>query len=62
MEILKVGVLDVGFKPFVPQGEAETSKLLLKCISLCQGWGLWWECVSDFPTCFDVSIFSLTYG
>ena len=30
------------------------------CLVPCQGWGLFQECVSAFPTCFDVGIFSVT--
>lgn len=31
------------------------------CMVLCQGWGLCQECVSAFPTHFDVGIFSFTW-
>lgn len=41
--VIKVMVLDVEFKRFVPQQVAEACKLLLNCISLCQGWGLMME-------------------
>lgn len=29
-------------------------------MALCWGWGLWRECVSAIPTCFDVGIFSVS--
>lgn len=32
------------------------------CMALCCGEDLWQECVSDFPTCFNVGIFSFAQG
>lgn len=54
---LKIGALDVGSKPFTLQGEAGSCEFLLDCTSLCQGWGLWQECVSAFPTSFNAGFF-----
>lgn len=59
-EILKVRVLDVGFKPFSSEEEAEGCKFPLNCMLLCQRWGLWSECVSALSTCFVVGFFSFT--
>lgn len=30
--------------------------------ALCQEWGLWWTCVSAFPTHFDVGILSVLWS
>lgn len=59
-EVLKVGGLDVGFKPFAPQVETWNWEAPPNCLTLCQGWGLWQECASAFPTHFDEGIFSFT--
>lgn len=48
--VLKVRVLDIGSNPFASQGKTN--------IWLC--WDLVYECGSDFPTHFNVGIFSLT--
>ena len=40
MAALKVGVLDVCSKPFVPLGEAGSWGLPPDYKALCQGWGL----------------------
>ena len=34
-EVLRVRVLDVGYKPTTPQGEIGNSELPLNCMSLC---------------------------
>lgn len=57
MDVLKVGMLDTGSKPFALQGEAGNCE----CMSLPWVWILREECVSVFPTHLyigDVGIFS----
>ena len=58
--VLKVGLVDVETKPFTPQGEAGSWGFLPNCVMLCQGWSLWWECVSALLTCFDIGVFSFS--
>ena len=60
MQVLKVGVLDEGFKPFAPQGEAQVCEFPPHCGSLWQRWSLWQDCVSASPTCFNVGFYSFT--
>ena len=38
MGVLKVGVLDVGSKPFAPQGEAGSWEFPPGCLALYWGW------------------------
>lgn len=48
-----VGVLkfeDVGSKPFAPRGETRSYGFPSDCMALGQGWDLWPESISDFPT------------
>lgn len=61
MGVVKVMGLDVKLKHLVPQREAEACKLLLNCISLCQGWGYDGSVSQGIPTCFDVDTFSFIY-
>lgn len=56
VEVLKIGMLDVGSKSFTPQGETGNCGFLLNCMLLCQEWGLWQACVSAFPTHFHVGL------
>lgn len=62
VEALKVGALHVWSKVFATQKEAILMKrnwgFCPDSVVLCQGRGLWWECVSAFLLHFDVSIFS----
>lgn len=46
------------FKPFAFQGESGLWEFPPNCMALCQGWGLWQECISAFRTHFILSIFS----
>lgn len=39
MGVLEVGVLNVGSKPFTPQGEAGSWEFLPNCVELCVGGG-----------------------
>lgn len=56
VEVLKVGELYVGSKPF-SQGEAGNLGFPPNCMSLYQGWNLWQDCSSAFPIGFVVDIF-----
>ena len=56
--VLTVGVLDVGSKPFALLGEAGSWGFRPHGMAQCQEWGSSQECVSAFPTYFDVGIFS----
>lgn len=60
---LNVRAWDVGSKPFSPQSEARSYEFPLEYMVLGQGWGLLWECVSDFSTHFDrvIWVFSLAW-
>ena len=57
MQVLKVGVPDVGFQLFAPQGEALWFEFLPDCGFLCQQMGLWQDCVSASPFCFGMGVF-----
>lgn len=46
MQVLKGRVPDVGFKPFVPQGEAQSCEFPSEYRLLHWGLGLWQDCVS----------------
>ena len=59
MAALKAGVLDVWSKHFSLEGETESWVFPPESKVLCQGWVLWRECVSAFPTCFNLDIFSV---
>lgn len=61
VDVLKVGMLDAGSKPFALQGEARNFECPSNCMSLPWVWILWEEYVSAFPThlyTVDVDIFS----
>lgn len=60
VEVLKVGVLDFGSKPFTPQGRAGSWELPFNCMALGQGWVLWQKCIATYPIHFDVGLFSFT--
>lgn len=51
------------FKPCISQEEAGNWEVTPNCSTLCQGWGLWQECVSAFFTHFNCEYFliCLTY-
>lgn len=58
--IFKTWVTRCIIKPFTPQGEAESWEFSHNCIVVpCLRWDLWQECVSAFPTCFNVRFFSV---
>ena len=57
VRVLKVVVPDVGFEPFVSQGEALGFEFPPSCGLPYWGWGLWQDCEPTFPTCFDVVFF-----
>lgn len=48
-------------KPFTTQRESGSYEFLSSCVSLCHGWGLWWDCVSA-STHFNVVFFSFWCG
>lgn len=52
MQVLKVGVPDVGYKSFAPQGEAPGFEFPLYCELLCQGRGFYSKIVSRSPLPF----------
>ena len=54
-----VGVLAVSSKCFSPQGEAGI-RSLLPIVRSCAGSGGHGECVSAFPVCFNMGVFSFT--
>lgn len=54
MQVLKVGVSNVRFKPFTPRGEAPGFKLPPDSELPCQLCGLLQGCVLAFSTWFDV--------
>lgn len=58
MQVLKVRVPDVGFKPFCPQGEGPGFEFLPHCGSLHQGWSLFLNCVLASLTLFNVGFLS----
>lgn len=60
MGILKVGALDVKFKPFAYQREAGNWGFPLHLMVLWCVWVLWREYVSVFSTYFNVSIFAVS--
>lgn len=55
--VLKVGVPEVGFQPFTPQGEAELEIPSRLWVAMA-GWGLWQDYASASPTHTDVGFFS----
>lgn len=57
VQILKVGVLYVGFKPFAFQREAWGFEFPSDCGLSHLGWALGQDCVSASPICFDVDFF-----
>lgn len=59
--VLRVVVPTVGFKPFTRQREAGSCEFPPNCVSLCQGWGLWWDCVWGFPTHVSVGFFLFSW-
>lgn len=61
MHVLKVGVSDVGFKCFTPQGADPSFKFPPKCAFLLLGWGLWQDCVSASSTHFSVVFYSFSW-
>lgn len=58
--VSKVWVLNVGSKNFTLQGEARSWEFPSQLYGIVLGCGLWRECVSAFPTHFDLGIFSFT--
>lgn len=48
------GAWGVRFKPFISQTDAPGLSFLLFGGMLCQGWGLWWNCVPVSPNCCSV--------
>ena len=60
VQVLNIGVPDVGFKAFAPQGEAWGFEIPPNCGFVSQGWSLWQNRVSASPTCFDVGFFLFT--
>lgn len=59
--VFKVGVLVVQSKPSILREKLEVG-IPPDWMTLCWGWNLWQECVSDFPTHFNVGIFSHNVG
>lgn len=60
VQVLKVRVINVGFKPFAPRGEALVLELPPEYGWSCWGWNLRWHCVPVSPTGFDAGLFSFT--
>lgn len=60
MAAVTVGALDAWCQLFTAQEKAGSWGRFLDGMVLCQGWGLRCQCVSAFPTCFTVGIFSVT--
>lgn len=58
VEVLKVRVLDVGFKPFTPKRKLGVREFPFNWMALSQGWSLCQECVTAYPAHFDVFFFS----
>lgn len=52
--MLKVGVSDTEFKPFISQGEAPSFESPFECVLPCHGRDLWQDWVSVSPTLFNV--------
>lgn len=60
MEVLKVGVLDIGSKPFTSQGEAGGGEFSSNCASSCRG-GVYSKTVSQPLLPVSVWVFSCSY-
>ena len=62
--VLKSGMLDVGYKLFAPLEEALGfySPPSANYGLLCWAWVSQQDCVSAFPTCYDVSSLSFAQG
>ena len=54
LPVLKVVVPHVGYEPFTPQVETPGFEFSPKCELPHEHWGLWQDCVSTFPSWFDV--------
>ena len=61
VQILKVGVPDVGFKACAALGEAQGFEFPLDVGSLSWEWGLLQYCVSASPTYFVVGFFPFAW-
>ena len=65
--VFKVGVPDVGYDPFTPQGLALSFEFSSTygsspfCGLPQWRWSLWWDYVSDFPTWFSVVFLSFAW-
>lgn len=62
VQILRVGVLDMGHKPLTSQGETpdlwDPSLLCMGCCVLCGEWSFWWDCISASPSFLRVASLS----
>ena len=61
MQVLKVGVSYVGFRPFPPPGAALGFELCPDYRSQCWERGLWHDCVLGSSTHFDVAFFFFSH-